>query len=434
MATYRIYSTKDTTIIENSPTINTGLNEVAELWFGVSGLTRHLIKFDVDAYQAKHAIGLVPHVSGTTATLNLTNCYPHQNTDNVSASSVEIEIHALTRDFNEGEGNDFISNVVDGFANWTSAAVSNTWTSPGGDIAIPVMFTGTVDEVDGDLVASVTTQNELNSMFTGTNHGLAVKYTAGHEEDITEDKTVFKFYSNNTHTLNRPYIELTWDDQITDERQEIYAGTTKRIYLYVKKDGILTNANSVSNVTIRYSELAQADELVTTINNPQPGIYYIDFTCADVDGTFIDSWTVQYESGSAIVQVEQSGIILDPSANWSNDTDEIVDPTSYNIMIPNFKSEFKQGEYVYLDINAVELYTSNIMRLKNLEYSISMVDGTGRITMADWAGVSYSDTDNFIRFDSTWLPTGNLFELKFRHKTDSMTYVDVLDRQFRVEE
>jgi len=434
MATYRIYPIKDTTIIENSE-VNTGQNEVAELWYGVSGTTRHLIKFDVDAYQAKQALGIVPHVSGTTATLNLTNCYPHEETETTPAESVAFEVFASTLDFSEGIGNEFTGDfAVTGTANWTSATDSVDWTAPGGDRSALVMFTGTIDAVDDSLVAAVDTSSELITMFTGTNNGVSISYTAAIEADNTADKTVFKFYSNDTHTLFKPYIELTWDDQIRDERNEVLPGTTKRIYFYVKKNGVLTNVNAITDVTIRMSEIGEADITITTINNPQPGVYYVDFTCPTVSGTFTDTWDVQYEAGMAFSEVAQNGEILDSSTAWSTDLVDVIDPDSYNIMIPNFKSEFKQGEYVYLDINAVEAYTSNVKLLKNLEYSIDLLDGYLRTTMIDWSGVSYSEDDNFIRFDSSWLPAGQLFELKFRHQTDSMTYVAVLDRQFRVEE
>ena len=76
MGKYRIYPSKSNTLIEDSPNVNTGENEVMELWYGTSGLTRYLLQFDFDAYNASYALGYVPHATASTWTFHLENCYP----------------------------------------------------------------------------------------------------------------------------------------------------------------------------------------------------------------------------------------------------------------------------------------------------------------------------------------------------------------------
>ena len=57
MGKYRIYPSKSNSIIEGKR-INTGENEVMELWYGSSGIARHLVKvdFDVDVYKQRHIV------------------------------------------------------------------------------------------------------------------------------------------------------------------------------------------------------------------------------------------------------------------------------------------------------------------------------------------------------------------------------------------
>jgi len=269
--------------------------------------------------------------------------------------------------------------------------------------------------------------------FTNDNYGLVFKFTDEFEALTTTAKQIAKFYTEKTHTNYLPYIEFEWDNQVKDERSEIVPGTTKRLYFYAKKDGVLTNVNAITDVTIRFTEVGAADIVITTINNTAPGIYYVDFTCPSVEGSFYDVWEVQYESGMTFSTIEQEGVIFGAEDSWTNDTTNTIDPESYNIMMPNFKSTYKTDESIYLDVNAVILYTSSIVILKNLEYSISLIDGSNRETFVDWTGVSYSNNDNFIQFDTSWLLVDNLYELSFRHQTDSSTYVNVQDRQFRIE-
>ena len=75
MGKFRIYSDKGNTLIENSQ-INTGKNEVAELWYGNDGIARYFVHFDFSDYNAKYLLNEVPHITATTATLNMTACYP----------------------------------------------------------------------------------------------------------------------------------------------------------------------------------------------------------------------------------------------------------------------------------------------------------------------------------------------------------------------
>ena len=87
---------------------------------------------------------------------------------------------------------------------------------------------------------------------------------------------------------------------------------------------------------------------------------------------------------------------------------------------------------IYLDINVLQKYTSEIVTHKDLEYSLSLVDGNNRITVLDWSGVSYASGDNFIRLDTGWLLDDNEYELSFRHTNTRNTYVTLTERRFRV--
>jgi len=211
MGTYRLYPSKSNTLIQNTPTINTGLNEVMELWYGEDGVTRHLIRFEFSGYNQQYQLGYVPHITGTTATLKLYPCYPIRlETDEVFANSFDLEVGVVQQDWDEGEGYNFIGGTA-GFSNWTSAATLTEWASAGGDYLYQV-FSGHYNAANEVLSLDVTDEIELWSNFTGNNFGLIVKYTDDYEALTGENKTIAKFFTEKTHTYFKPYIELIWTD------------------------------------------------------------------------------------------------------------------------------------------------------------------------------------------------------------------------------
>ena len=141
MGTYRIYPSKSNTIIENSPTTNTGSNEIGELWYGLDGLTRHLFHFDVTEYMNYYALGFVPHITGTTAELKLYLISPTTlASDEEMAKSFDLEIYEADRSWDEGNGYYFAgSDIEAGYSNWNSATTIQEWTSAGGDYSTLIL-------------------------------------------------------------------------------------------------------------------------------------------------------------------------------------------------------------------------------------------------------------------------------------------------------
>ena len=149
MGTFRLYPSKSNTIIENSPTINTGQNEVGELWYGEDGVTRHLFKFDDTYYNSYYALGFLPAITATTPEFKLKLINPIElDSDQILAESFDIEVYAVTRDWDEGSGWDF-ENGTAGFSCWNSATTIQAWTTPGGDYG-DLIFSGHVDVPDVD--------------------------------------------------------------------------------------------------------------------------------------------------------------------------------------------------------------------------------------------------------------------------------------------
>ncbi len=438
MGKYRIYPTKSNTIIEGSR-VNTSNNEVMELWYGNEGKTRYLVRFTFDEYNSEYQAGRVPHISAATATFHMTNCYPvferepYASAESPSAAGLEVKV--VQQIWDAGAGYDFYGlNVVRDESNWYSASSTNHWALAGGDYLYTV-FSGMVETDSLDFSGDVTVEIELWRAFTGANFGFAVKYTSAYESLSGDTKQVLKYFTENAKTRYKmPYIEFSWDNQVKDERNDVSAGTSKRLYLYLTKNGNLTNANSVSAVTVAFSDSGLTGYTAATIQNPMPGVYYTTLPYPTTGGTgvtFTDSWRVRYEAGQPYATVTQTGSTVATDDGWSTYIDSTIG--DYVLSIPNMTHEYTQGDRVFLTVNALTKYTSTPNILKSMDYRIDLIDGNMRIPFVDWEGVSYTQDENFIVIDTNWLLTGYTYSLTFRYTVDGNLVHDSSERKFRIE-
>jgi len=279
MGKYRIYPNKSNTIIEDNGDVNTGENELTELWYGKQGLTRYLLQFDFDAYNEFVALGYVPTLTATTATFKLINCYPmfesYPYINAESARSTDVEAYLMQQDWDSGIGWAYSgTETVDGFCNWNSATTIVSWTAAGGDYAT-LIFSGHVDKGYEDFSGSSLDDDALWDSVTGNNYGLLVKYSDAYEALTGASQTIVRYYTDNFRTpYKQPYIELTWDDQVKDEREELGNELTKRLYMYIKYDNVFTAPNDVSGVTITYDNASYSSETYASsvITTQYPGV------------------------------------------------------------------------------------------------------------------------------------------------------------------
>lgn len=437
MAKFRIYPSQNTTLIEGSE-VNTGLNEVMELWYGVDGVSRFLIKFDYSDYMDRYNEGLVPHITGTSATFNMTILpFTYEDTEYSvaqKATDVDLIVKTVGQNWSEGIGHDFVGvDTIYDEANWYSATTISNWASEGGDYVYEVA-SGHVGNADTNLSIPISDEVALWETFTGSNYGLAVSYTSAYEGQTGDIKSVLKYYTRHSHTYNHPYMELEWDNQITDQRDELIAGTTKRIYLYTKKDGTFQNVDDINSVSFTFENPTVSVSPITTIHNPMVGIYYVDFVIPAnaVGSDFTDVWNVRYESTLDYTTVSQTGTINVASDVWDSSSVDVIDPKQMSISIPTLQEVYTRGDMVYLDVNALQKWTSNTFVLKDMTYSIHLEDGTLKIPFVEDGDVSYTTDSNFIVIDTTWLKENNFYRLSFEYITDGTTFSETFGRKFKI--
>lgn len=425
---YRLYPSKDTTIIEEK-TFNTGLNQVGELWYGDEGITRHLMYFDIDKWVSRVENTLSPEdITDISCTLKIFNCYEIYETEK-QARSVDVEICNMTTTWDEGAGFSFKNSLGSvGYANWYSATSIIPWTTVGGDFNSTRIFSGHIDQGNENISGNVDTI--IQDWYTGgSNNGLMLKFTDDYETLTSNTQTILKFHTKNTNTYMLPYIQFDWDGQIEDDRNNIIPGYSRRLYLYTRNNGTYTNVHDISEVIISFDN-DETPITANTIINQYPGIYYIDFDCPTGVTSFYDTWNVTYEEETDEVEISQSGVCINTS--WETNSTALENQT-YCISIPNIKPFYDTSSQRFLEVRALKKYTSDIEVLKGLQYRIDLVDGKNTFEMVDWESVSYTNNQNVIFLDTTWFLLNNNYRISFRPEPMSEILLeDDISRNFWV--
>ena len=426
MARYRIYADKVNCILENYPTVNTGLNPASELWYGENGIARTLIRYDFDDYVAKYTAGHAPALTAATVTVHINTLGPSVETLATGvdqAQSHDLTLYPMITEWDAGSGHDFIGlDTIAGYSNWNSATTLNAWVTPGGDYDTAITAATQhfdLGSEDFSVSGASVDVDSLWSQATGTNYGYMFKFTDAYEDLSGSNKTMLQHYTKNSSTVFTPYIEVQWDDQIAESRASCYgAGETIRLYAILKHDDMLRNAYNVKGVEI--ASPALSDNIVigpADIHNPSPGVYYADFTIPESHpaGTlYSDDWVFDLDIVDNEVIFTQTFTSSTTNSAW-NVTDSF-DPANYIIDLPKLKASYREGDIVYLPILVREPYSSTRQTIKRMEYRIVMTQkDVEEESFCDWQDVSYRDSGNFIIIDTSWFIRDCDYRIEFKY-------------------
>ena len=434
MGTFRIYADKTNCILEDQPTKNTGNNEVAELWYGENGVSRFLVRFDLTDYTTYLDSGIIP--SGATATLNLKSMPTLDTLEAEMATSFELEVYSADTEWHEGNGYAFNNpDSIADYSNWNSATTVIAWQTPGGDYST-LFGSQTFDKGDEDIALELPS-DLLSESWQTSNNGILVKFSAAHEALTGSTQQIKKIFTRHTNTLYDPYIELEWDSTIRDNSDEIYEENAVKLFCYITSGGELSDPVSVESCNV-YS--GDPIGLVSGYTSPDIqkhdiGVYFVDFVGTDLpentDITIYWNITPLKSGGRSITLTSSTTTIGDP---WTNTSSPSHSATNYMLTMPNLEGSYTQGERRNITVLAREQYQSSTTVLKDLEYRIIIKDGTITHGIVPWTDVNYSSGENFIALDTTWMPTGQTYNLELRYNGNDIIYNEdaFTERKFKV--
>jgi len=230
MAIYKIFPEKSATIYSFYPTLNTGLDEILEISTfesinSTDEVSRALIKFPTNQISESLA----------KATGKAFDVYLKLYLANASSIPLNYTLfaHPIATDWNKGTGRLGNSPITTNGAGWQykdqnsgSAWFSGSFTSgttgsyaSGSNIGGGLWYTSSnyqstqsfTNLTSKDIELKVT--NAVSASYTNiiSNYGFILKHSSS-IEFTTQSKFETKYFSDNTHTIYPPCLEVRWDD------------------------------------------------------------------------------------------------------------------------------------------------------------------------------------------------------------------------------
>lgn len=424
----RTYFDKNTTIVSNSD-VNTGLNPVAELFYGgdvdIHQFSRFLFQFDetrlislytggtfTDLTKLNHTLRLSNTGSFDTALLNGT--YGAKD----RASSFDLILFTINQPWDNGVGYDYTIPAVvfgetaysNGAANWSQAQTGIFWSGgtgvySGSSSAITIGIQH-FDKGNEDIEIDIT--DYVNSVITGaTNYGLGLAFASGFEDMFTSTIQYVGFFTNNTHTFYEPYIESIYENHIKDDRSDFFLDKANKLYLYVNLAGNPTNLDSLPGVNV-YDENDAIFSAYTSsaITHVTLGVYSIDISVPtglnNVGTMYADVWTGVTINGGLRPDITLNFEVKD-SAEYFNIGSNDMLPRKVGLSIGGLqnKEKIKRGDIRKVIVSARIPYTvEQTQKISDIKYRLYVTEGVNELTVIDFQPIEMAKNHYYFLLDT----------------------------------
>jgi hypothetical protein len=435
MGVYRTYFDKNNTIVENTA-INTGRNQVSELYFGGS-LSRFLFFCSFEELRNKiinKEIVLNSSVKHylkikNTSSFDISPFLSENNNlllgDKFRSSSFDLELRPVLEFWDEGMGYDFQESPLsrpqnrdfsEEPSNWFNRTNINNFTFPGGllgDVINQQHFDLGNEDINLDVTEYV---NELllNEVITGTTtgittnyNGFCLKYTQEYEDLSFDDDRIYALglFTRHTQTFFEPFIETIYDDYIEDDRVDFFLEKQNKLYLYVNIGGVMSNLDELPQCTISEAQLSEP----LIVKQQTKGVYYVEFFA---DSNIFDSYTQYTDVWSnikfkGVLRPEiKLNFIPKESTDYYQVGSDVSDPIRYGVSLSGIKREEKinQGEVRKVNVHLRKPYTvSEKDVITNIFYKLYIKQGPNQVEILDWQRVNKLYNNNSFNINTTWL-------------------------------
>jgi len=447
------FFSRNNTLISNSFT-NTGRNPVTELFYGSSsttqypsGYSRFIFDLDLTLLFQKIQDGTITtgctdnmvHTLRMTNTstfdaelLNTTTSQGRQRA--TSFDLILFRIPYINNDqstpqiWDEGVGYDFADlvyeysevdkNFSDRPSNWYQTTTIGVWTEPGvynnnNTGVVPYSALTIVDTQHfelGNENVSFNMTNEINSIIDGSltnvsGWGIAYKPQVENLSGLSDTYEV-QFFTRHTQTFYEPYLETTYDDLISDDRNLFTLGKTNKLYLYLYQDGNPINLDSNPNVTILDASGSEIPGLtgLTTCRRTK-GVYEVvipPMIGYKTPCMFTDKWyNLTYNGFGLPIQFNE--FVLQPLKNSIQIGTVSTDPKIYGFDFYGIK----QDEKIYnTDIRKVgviikQAYTTNkVLQNVDATYRVYVREGQTEVEVQGWTKINRTPNEYYFIFDT----------------------------------
>lgn len=230
-------------------------------------------------------------------------------------------------------------------------------------------------------------------------------------------------------TFYEPYLETTFDDYISDDRNTFSKGINNKLYLYSVIDGVLTNLDSSPSAVIVDSNDNILQGPITSCLKTT-GVYEITVppitsTTISVPCTIYDVWTGLTYNGVTLENVINQVVLLPQSKTIQIGVDS-QDPILYGFDYYGIKQDEK---IINTDIRKVgvivkKAYSTNeSLQRVQVYYRIYVKEGQTEVDVQDWTKVNRSYNQYYFMFDTRdKIPNEYFIDIKLESSGEINTY------------
>ena len=449
MGKIRLYASKENTIASSMAyeNLNASQENVFNLWYGggiESGLetrnsfSRHLAFFDLTDLTEKFSDATINSAYTTSYVLKYKNAIPSDKIlepefvfdvlNKSIAASFDLIAFPIPQYWDEGRGGDLdlqraitfrnLSAVLTGYSNWLSATSLSSWSQAGiytdPSANTPYVFSQHFPIGSEDISIDITPI--VNYWLSGNpNYGVAIAYNRPFELMSTDTRFISSFFSNKINSAFKPYIEVTYDQTIKDDRHWVTNNRTSRLFLYLFNGNQSANYYSASTVSI----LSSSNAIVYSGLIPthfSKGVYYVDILMsgATKGQRYKDVWSgITFVPGVDQTNFTNAFEIRDNY--YTNNNKRINDYAIDFYGIPN-NSSLSTGETyrIYADVR-MAFSTKKPFVDFGLEYRLSM---NIEDELVPWTPMNTAFIDDciscFFDLDTSWLLNSQIYKIEFR--------------------
>jgi hypothetical protein len=445
MGRLRIYPAKSNTIASGYfDNFNSALNPGTILWYGGTGkrssISRFLIQFDLSELKQKINSKEINSDYISSYKLKMTNVIPDGELLDSDfefaklrkkvASSFDLIAFPINKSWDAGRGYDLMGSEyikvsegdtnLTGYSNWNSATSLDFWDEPGvfenPTASTTLNFSQHFDVGDESLDMDITPL--VNDWLSGgsQNNGLAISYAREYELNSGDTRYISRFYTNNTNTGFKPYLEVVYDEQIIrEDRLRVANNRTSRIFLNLFSGNTAANYFSAGTVSIKTTS---NQDVITGLTPKQltKGVYYVDIlmTGATKNQIYKDVWNnITFEAGVDQQNFEQKFQIL---GNYYNNYPKEINQYVVDLYGISNNEILKKGELirVYAETR-VEYSTKSPNEYYGLEYRIIQNEITETIPWSSFNTIVIdSCTKEFMDLDTSWLLSNQNYTIELR--------------------
>lgn len=466
MSIVRSYIDRDSWITDSATGANYGLSPILEVWNKYNReierkeWARSLVRFSLTSVENDIKVsGLYPDPrtdNSVSAYIYMFNA-PHGDNQ---ATDFNIWAFPLTANWIEGSGLDNDKYSHTGAVNAIYATTTQKWEDISNAVSGGDAYIGHSDGDYDSNSASMYFENgeenlklDVTNWFkdyldgSSANYGFIIRMgdaeesktaadaiTAGVDTSVTSTSFFTKkFYSKETNTRKRPYLQLEWPGAVKDDRKNLKFSKTADLYYYNVVDGVYEDIDG-TNKFPGYVTLSADGVLVEpanlTASRVSKGIYKINVGTAQNDleealtginislsssSRFTDTWSVTSDGFT-------TSQIFDNYPTLPNTGSEFVNTSNFQVTILNAKSDYERGF-----IGKIRVFVKNratvLSAVTGSSTSMnSFIVKSGTVQIREKATDLIEVDDLELSYDSQ----GNYFELNTYNLYPSIEYKIVL--------